>query len=353
MRSGPSPPWPRTIGTWASPSTSRSSSTPTGCRTRSGPPAPPLLCGRGRRLGQVRRFADLVRYRRPDLVHTTLFESDIVGRTGARVARTRVVSSLVNEAYGPDHAVEPGIRASRLRAAQALDALTASGERYGCMRSRTGSPRSCRDGSLYPHERIDVIPRGRDPLVLGRTRSRDRRERARAWLGVDPRHPGRARGCTTRSAEGTRHAGAHVRASSRRAPASAVCTSPVGRARRPRRSCARSPTSISARPSPCSASAATSPTCSAPPTCSSCPPGDEGMPGSVIEAMALETPVVASDLPQVREVAGDCALLVPVGDVDGFARAMLECLKQRDDHGPESRARVHDVPESLHDHRGG
>ncbi len=56
----------------------------------------------------------------------------------------------------------------------------------------------------------------------------------------------------------------------------------------------------------------------------------EGMPGSVIEAMALETPVVASDLPQVREVAGDCALLVPVGDVDGFARAMLDCLHERD-----------------------
>ena len=57
----------------------------------------------------------------------------------------------------------------------------------------------------------------------------------------------------------------------------------------------------------------------------------EGMPGSVIEAMALETPVVASDLPQVREIVSDeCAILVRPGDVDGFTKAILECQEHRD-----------------------
>ena len=64
----------------------------------------------------------------------------------------------------------------------------------------------------------------------------------------------------------------------------------------------------------------------------------EGMPGSVIEAMALETPVIASDLPQVREIVSDeCAMLVRPGDVDGFTKAILEC---GDDLRAQRRQRV-------------
>jgi glycosyltransferase involved in cell wall biosynthesis len=55
----------------------------------------------------------------------------------------------------------------------------------------------------------------------------------------------------------------------------------------------------------------------------------EGMPGSVIEAMALETPVVATDLPQVREVTGDnAALLVPAGDPIALATAIVESVDE-------------------------
>jgi glycosyltransferase involved in cell wall biosynthesis len=54
----------------------------------------------------------------------------------------------------------------------------------------------------------------------------------------------------------------------------------------------------------------------------------EGLPGVVLEAMALETPVVASDLPTVREaVPGEeYALLVPPGDPDSLARGITETL---------------------------
>jgi Glycosyltransferase Family 4 len=138
----------------------------------------------GGRVGQARRFAGLVRARRPDLVHTTLFESDVIGRVGARAARTPVASSLVNEAYGPEHAAEPGIRESRLRAAQALDALTARATvRMHAVSERVSEIMSRR--LMYPRARIDVIPRGRDPLVLGR-RTTARRERVRGALGVAP-----------------------------------------------------------------------------------------------------------------------------------------------------------------------
>jgi len=53
----------------------------------------------------------------------------------------------------------------------------------------------------------------------------------------------------------------------------------------------------------------------------------EGMPGAVIEAIAMEVPVVASDIPQVREVTADrAALLVTPGDVEGFAAAITRCV---------------------------
>ncbi len=52
-----------------------------------------------------RQVRALVRDRRPSLVHTTLFEADLAGRLGARLAGTPVVSTLANEGYGPAHRV--------------------------------------------------------------------------------------------------------------------------------------------------------------------------------------------------------------------------------------------------------
>ncbi len=50
----------------------------------------------------------------------------------------------------------------------------------------------------------------------------------------------------------------------------------------------------------------------------------EGMPGVVIEAMAMGLPVVASDIGPVREVVepGQSALLAKPGDVGGYTRAL-------------------------------
>ena len=48
----------------------------------------------------------------------------------------------------------------------------------------------------------------------------------------------------------------------------------------------------------------------------------EGFGLPVIEAMACGCPVIASDLPTLREVAGDAAIFAPPRDVAGFARAI-------------------------------
>ncbi len=53
----------------------------------------------------------------------------------------------------------------------------------------------------------------------------------------------------------------------------------------------------------------------------------EGLPGLVLEAMALDTPVVASDIPMVRDAIGDdAAALVPVGESGALADALARCL---------------------------
>ncbi|MCK4304925.1 MAG: glycosyltransferase family 4 protein [Candidatus Eisenbacteria sp.] len=54
----------------------------------------------------------------------------------------------------------------------------------------------------------------------------------------------------------------------------------------------------------------------------------EGMPRSIIEAMASGLPVVATDIRGCREevVAGTTGLLVPVGDVDALAAALAELV---------------------------
>ncbi len=66
------------------------------------------------------------------------------------------------------------------------------------------------------------------------------------------------------------------------------------------------------------------------------PSRHEGYGLPVVEALAFGTPVVASDLPALREVGGDAARYAAVGDVDGFARELAIIIEQQD----EERERV-------------
>jgi glycosyltransferase involved in cell wall biosynthesis len=50
----------------------------------------------------------------------------------------------------------------------------------------------------------------------------------------------------------------------------------------------------------------------------------EGLPRTVLEALATETPVVTSNLSQIRSVVDGAGITVPVGDSEGFANALTE-----------------------------
>ena len=76
------------------------------------------------RLATVWRLRKLIKERRPDLVHTMVYEADIIGRTAAFTARVPVMSSIINEMYGPEQlAAVP--HPWKLRVAQAADIATA------------------------------------------------------------------------------------------------------------------------------------------------------------------------------------------------------------------------------------
>src|SRR5258708_2243422 len=136
--------------------------------------------GGSNRLTWVRQAVKLIRSRQPDLVHTTLFDADLVGRTAARLAGVRVVSSLVNTSYGSEHRTESSQRVMKVRAAQLADITTC---RVVC-RFRAVSE-AVKDAAVerlhLKADLVEVIPEGRDPARLGRATAA-RRSAARASL---------------------------------------------------------------------------------------------------------------------------------------------------------------------------
>ena len=63
------------------------------------------------------------------------------------------------------------------------------------------------------------------------------------------------------------------------------------------------------------------------------PSRDEGFGLPLLEALACGTPVVASDLPVLREVGGDVVSYAPVGDAEAFAAALEAVLAEPGDAG--------------------
>jgi glycosyltransferase involved in cell wall biosynthesis len=61
------------------------------------------------------------------------------------------------------------------------------------------------------------------------------------------------------------------------------------------------------------------------------PSHDEGFGLPVLEALAHGTPVIASEIPPVREIAGDAAIYFPVGSDKKLSQAMDDLLATTND----------------------
>jgi glycosyltransferase involved in cell wall biosynthesis len=302
------------------------------------------LAGPGGRVGWVGRAGALMRRRAPDLVHTTLLESDIVGRLAARRSGVPVVTSLVNPQYGPEHLRHPGFAPWKVRLGRLVDRGTARWvarfhaiSRYiaGVMGSTLG---------IAPH-RIDVIPRGREPRSLG-IRSPGRRIEARRRLGITDGEI-----LLLAVARQDRQKGLDVLLDAlpailRRVPRARLLV--AGRtgnatgllqARALRSAFGDAARFIGMREDVpdllCAADVFLLPS------------RWEGLGSVLLEAMALETPIVASDLPAVREVVEHerSALLVPVEDAPALAEAVALTVHEpraAGDRAAAARARFED-----------
>lgn len=283
------------------------------------------LAGHGGRRDRLRRCEALFDERRPDLVHTTLFEADLAGRIAARRAHVPVVSTLVSTRYGREHRENPAVRHSRMRVVQGLDMLTARlVRRFHAVSEVVAITMSRR--LLVPRRRIDVVHRGRDPQELGR-RTPERRARARAALDVRDDKVLALAVARHHHGKGLDTLIEAMRLVSASLPEVVVAVAggeggATGQLQAliRRHGLEETVKLLGARDDVaelmCGADVLAFPS------------RREGLPGVLIEAMALELPIVASDIPPNREVVGTgtSAALVPPGDPAALAHAIIETV---------------------------
>lgn len=136
------------------------------------------------RVSAITRLRDLIRETKPDLVHTVLFDADIVGRL-ATPFDVPMSTSLVNTNYGKEHWSGPERTRFKVKSAQAVDAITAQRVRaFHALSTNVADVMSKR--LAIPRRRMVVIPRGRDRQEVGYP-SRERSRRTRKALGVGDR----------------------------------------------------------------------------------------------------------------------------------------------------------------------
>lgn len=279
--------------------------------------------------GRVRGVRAEIRRRRPDVVHTTLYEADVVGRTAALGLPPKVCTSLVSTPYAPARRLDPGVSAWRVNAVRAVDAATL---RLRCDRVHANSEAVKASAVARLGVRPDdvaVIPRGRDPEALPIVDAAGCR-RARARLGLDPERPillvvGREEPTkehrTLLSALPAildRHRDALLLVAGREGAATpdldaAVAELDLGGAVR----------RLGYRADVADLLAAAD--------VFAFPSVLEGLPGAVIEAMATGLPIVAADIAPVRELVGDDeARLVPPRDPAAMAAAVIDVLDEPD-----------------------
>ena len=296
------------------------------------------LIGGSNPIQQVIRLRRLIKQVRPALVHTSLFDADIVGRLAAIGTGVPVVSSLVNTSYDPIRLEDPGLRPWKLSLTRAIDSWTA---RHLTLRFHAVS-HAVKESAVadlrLPPDRITVVERGRDPAVLGAP-SEDRRAEVRRHEGI----PAGGFVFITVGRQEYQKGQSHLL----RAFQSVAETSPdclllvVGREGNATRELNALLEELKLGPSTrllghredvadllAAADVFVFPSLY------------EGLGGALIEAMALGLPVIASDIPALREATGgeDGAILVPAGDSAALAKAMIAL---KDDAGLRRRMSVH------------
>lgn len=279
------------------------------------------------RIGWLTRLMTLQRSLQPDLMHTTLFDSDILGRVVAAAGRTPIVSSWVSVQYGEVYDNEFVAPRWKLSAVKSLDLATSRLVRRFHAVSAPVAEAMCAELRI-PAQRVEVIPRGRDRRRLGEPGA-ERRERVRRRLGLGAEQVvlNVARQDHAKGLDVLLHAWTIVVEES---PASLLLLAGRNGTRSQQVRALISELGLGSNVRLlgvrddvpdllCAADAFVLPS------------RREGLPGALLEAMALQVPIVATDIPTILEAVpgGRYAALVPVDDGIALAQAISDSLSDR------------------------
>lgn len=281
-----------------------------------------LMHPRGR-LGNLRTVVMAAKRVRPDLIHTTLFEANVAGRTAGRLLTIPSSTSIVGDSYGAARASE--VSPVKLELARRLDQSTARfATRFHAV-SNSLADSVVRDLRV-PSDKVEVIPRGRDPERF-RPRTRAVRNRVRSSLGL-------AEGASVVLTVGRLEPAkglldllnALPRLLDQHPDLVVLMAGKDGRATESIRGAANSLPQGAVR---LLGHRTDIPDLLASADLLCFPSLSEGSPGTLIEAMAVGCPIVASDIPANAEVlgpTGDAGIVVNAREPQVLAQALSEAL---------------------------
>jgi glycosyltransferase involved in cell wall biosynthesis len=277
------------------------------------------------RVAQVRHVRAAIRHSRPGLVHTSLFDADVAGRVAAWIERVPVISSVVNTPYGTEAAHAEPVGSAKLRAVRLVDRFLAQHLTSGFQAISEATAQHATQHLGVPRDTVRVVPRGRSREILGE-RSPTRRAAVRAELGWGAR-PIVINVAREEPQKGQRtliealpallvdHTDLLLVMVGRRGRSSADLDARIGAL-----GLEGSVQRLGVRTDVADLLSASD--------AFAFPSRYEGLGGAAVEALGLGLPIVASDIPALRELIGqDRGWLVPVGDSGAFGTVLAEVLR--------------------------
>ncbi len=277
--------------------------------------------------GQVRELRRMIRSEAPDLVHTVLFEADIAGRLAAVGSGVPVVSTIANTTYHPERiSADVNLKGWKVAGVRLIDGFTAR-HLTTAFHAVSGAVKESAVESLgIDPDKVTVVHRGRDPKRIGE-RTPERAASARSHIGIGQTSPmiltvGRLefqKGHIFLIEAFARIADSFTDAvlviAGRDGNASDSLRDLVDRS-----ALGDKVMFLGHRDDVPDLLVAAD--------MFVFPSLWEGLGGALIEALALEVPIVASDLPALREVVGDgeSGLLVPPGDPVALANQVIALM---------------------------
>ena len=271
-------------------------------------------------VGRARAFQATVRMAREvDVVHTQLTYADILGRAAAAVARTPSVTTIQTSAWAPENRHVIALDPLRYHTYRISDALTSRlAMRFFAVSAKAA--RAYTEGFDVPHDRMEVIANTVDLRAFDPSKGPSREE-ARAALGFAPGEFAVVTLARLIALKALPEAVRAVSIASKRHPVRMVIAGEgVERANiQAQIDALGAPVTLVGRRDAVSVLKAAD--------LFVLPSYMEGMPVSLIEAMAMGVPCLCSDIPENTECGGDAAVYSPVRDPERFAEAMAALIE--------------------------